>query len=160
MAPRWDLVALTVGFRRRQLGLSMDEIAARVGVSADAWNELEGGRRPRGFHRGEARRAASALGWTDDSLDRIVRGHRPLDASGVPPTVPPAATPASTTAPAQARVPVADTESGADSGRGAPWILAPVSTRDRNRVRHVDPARLGVLGGLLILVVVIVVFFS
>jgi hypothetical protein len=159
--PRWDLVALTVGYRRRQLGLSITEIAELVGVSTQAWSELEGGHRPRGFHRDEARRAATVLGWTDDSLDRIVRGQRPVDASGTVPTVAPAraVTPARAVAPARPPTPTPTAEAGTGATRGAPWFLAPIASRDGHGVRHVDPARLGVLGGLLILLAVILVFF-
>jgi hypothetical protein len=155
--PRWDLVALTVGYRRRQLGLSITEIAELVGVSTQAWSELEGGHRPRGFHRDEARRAATVLGWTDDSLDRIVRGQRPVDASGTVPTVAPARTVTPARPPTPTPTPTA--EAGTGATRGAPWFLAPIASRDGHGVRHVDPARLGVLGGLLILLAVILVFF-
>ncbi len=148
--PRWDLVALAVAYRRQQLGLSVADVAARVGVTPDAWGQLEAGARPSGFHRAEAQRASAALGWTPESLDRIVRGQRPLDAPAAPATLPraaprpPAARPAPTSEP---------------SGRGAPWILAPLCTRGPDGIRHVDPARVGVLGGLVILGAVVLLFF-
>jgi transcriptional regulator with XRE-family HTH domain len=147
VTPRWDLVGLAVGYRRRQLGLAVADVAARIGVTEETWTELEHGRRPQGFHRDQARLASAALGWTDDSLDRIVRGRQPLDAPGARTTV------SISTAPAPAPV------ESLRTGRDAPWILAPVSTRDAAGVRHVDPARVGVLGGLLILVAVVVAFF-
>jgi transcriptional regulator with XRE-family HTH domain len=143
--PRWDLVALTVAYRRQQLGLSMAEVAARVGVTTEAWSQLESGSRPSGFHRAEAHRASAALGWTPESLDRIVRGQRPLDAPAAPATLARAAAP-------RARP-------SEPAGRGAPWILAPLCTRGPDRIRHVDPARVAVLGGLVILVAVVLLFF-
>ena len=160
--PRWDLVALTVAYRRRQLGFPVADVAARVGVEADAWHQLEAGTRPSGFHRTEAERASAALGWTPDSLDRIVRGQRPLDAPAAPATLPrsdPAPTaPATTRSPASG-APARPAPTTEASGRGAPWVLAPLCTRGADGVRHVDPARVGVLGGLVILGAVILLFF-
>jgi len=143
--PRWDLVALAVRYRRGQLGYGVDQLAAHVGVSADAWRTLEGGQRPSGFHKEQASAASTALGWTPDSLDRIVRGQRPLDAPGALPTLA-----------RSAREEVVR----AAPRRPAPWFLAPICTKGPDRVRAVDPARLGVLGGLVILGAVIVVFFA
>ena len=153
--PRWDLVALTVAYRRQQLGLSIAAVAARVGVTAEAWGQLEGGSRPSGFHRAEAHRASAALGWTPESLDRIVRGQRPLDAPAAPATLPRAAAPDA----AAPRAAAPHARPSEPAGRSAPWILAPLCTRGPDGSRHVDPARVGVLGGLVILLVVIVVFF-
>jgi hypothetical protein len=149
--PRWDLVALAVRYRREQLGYGVDQLAAHVGVTADAWRTLEAGQRPSGFRKEQASTASAALGWTPDSLDRIVRGQRPLDAPGALPTLAPSATPARS-----AREEVVP----ATPGRSAPWFLAPICTRGPDGVRAVDPARLGVLGGLVIMVAVIVVFFA
>lgn len=145
--PRWDLVALAVRYRREQLGYPVDDLAARVGVTAEAWRTLESGRRPSGFHKDEAVAASTVLGWTPDSLTRIVRGQRPLDAVGAPPTIA-----RSVPVPVVRPAPVTPAKS-------APWFLAPISARGPGGVRSVDPARLGVLGGLAILAAVIVVFF-
>lgn len=146
--PRWDLVALAVRYRRGQLGYGVEQLAAHVGVSADAWRTLEAGARPSGFHKEHAVAASTALGWTPDSLTRIVRGQRPLDAPGALPTLS-----ARSARPDAGRV-------AAPRAHRAPWILAPVSSKGADGVRQVDPARLGVLGGLVILGVVILVFFA
>lgn len=153
--PRWDLVALAVRYRREQLGYQVDDVAAHVGVTADAWRTLEAGRRPNGFHKDHAVAASTALGWTPDSLTRIVRGHRPLDAPGALPTLARSARlEAGRAAPGTA--PRSERDHPAQP---APWFLAPISTKGPDGVRSVDPTRLGVLGGLAILAVVIVVFF-
>lgn len=155
--PRWDLVALAVRFRREQLGYGIDDLAAHLGIPADSWRTLEAGQRPSGFRKEHAAAASTALGWTPDSLDRIVRGRRPLDAPGALPTLapsgrePPASSaPAAPTTPARRAAP----------RKSAPWFLAPICSKGSDGVRSVDPARLGVLGGLVILGVVIVVFFT
>ena len=155
--PRWDLVALAVRYRRGQLGYGVEQLAAHVGVSADAWRTLEAGQRPSGFHQEQASAASTALGWTPDSLDRIVRGQRPLDAPGALPTLAPSGRPeAVRTAPVEPVEPARP----ATPGKSAPWFLAPICTKGPDGVRSVDPARLGVLGGLVIMGAVIVVFFA
>jgi hypothetical protein len=154
--PRWDLVALAVRYRREQLGIRVDDVAAQVGITAEAWRTLETGRRPSGFHKQHAAAASAALGWTPDSLDRIVRGHRPLDAPGALRTL--AARPAPT-APTRAATEPTVRIPPVKPSKPAPWFLAPISTTGPDGTRSVDPARLGVLGGLLILAVVIVAFF-
>jgi hypothetical protein len=152
--PRWDLVALAVRYRREQLGYGVDQLAAHVGVSADAWRTLEAGSRPSGFRKEQASTASAALDWTADSLDRIVRGQRPLDAPGALPTLAPSGrVDAVRAAPVESPKPAAP-------GKSAPWFLAPICTKGPAGVRAVDPARLGVLGGLVIMVAVIVVFFA
>jgi hypothetical protein len=161
--PRWDLVALAVRYRREQLAYRVDDIAAHVGVTPDAWRTLEGGRRPSGFHKEHAAAASAALGWTPESLDRIVRGHRPLDAPGSLPTLSARAAPPTIARSAPPTVP--RSAPGAvrpfptTPAHSAPWFLAPISTKGPDGVRSVDPARLGLLGGLVILGAVIVVFF-
>jgi len=149
--PRWDLVALAVRFRREQLGYGVDDLAVHLGIPADSWRTLEAGQRPSGFGKEHAAAASTALGWTPDSLDRIVRGRRPVDAPGALPTIARSARePSASSAPAEP----------ARRGKSAPWFLAPICSNGPNGVRSVDPARLGVLGGLVILGVVIVVFFT
>ena len=151
--PRWDLVALAVRFRREQLGYGVDDLAAHLGIPADSWRTLEAGQRPSGFGKEHAAAASTALGWTPDSLDRIVRGRRPVDAPGALPTIARSAPPTLARAAREEVVRAAP-------GRSAPWFLAPICSKGPNGVRSVDPARLGVLGGLVILGVVIVVFFT
>ena len=161
--PRWDLVALSMRFRRGQLGYTVDDLAAHVGVTPDAWRTLEAGRRPSGFHKEHAAAASTALGWTPDSLDRIVRGHRPLDAPGALPTIARSAPPnlarsAREPSAAGAAAPTKPATRAAPR-KSAPWVLAPICSRGPDGLRHVDPARLGVLGGLVIMGAVIVVWF-
>ncbi|MFN8025703.1 MAG: helix-turn-helix transcriptional regulator [Acidimicrobiia bacterium] len=163
--PRWDLVALAVRYRREQLGYSVDDLAAHVGVPAASWRTLEAGTRPSGFHKEHAVAASTALGWTPDSLTRIVRGQRPLDAAGALPTLARSARPEAGRAAPPLPAPSGRSEAGraapspAQRSHSAPWYLAPVCSRGADGVRQVDPARLGVLGGLLILVLVVAVFF-
>ena len=154
--PRWDLVALAVRYRRGQLGYGIDDLAAHVGVTPDAWRTLEAGQRPSGFHKEHAAAASTALGWTPDSLDRVVRGHRPLDAPGAPPTIARSAREPSASG---ALVEPPRTPRRAAPRRSAPWFLAPICSKGPDGVRSVDPARLGVLGGLVIMGAVIVVWF-
>ena len=154
--PRWDLVALAVHFRREQLGYDVDDLAAHLGIPADSWRTLEAGQRPSGFRKEHAAATSTALGWTPDSLDRIVRGRRPLDAPGALPTLAPSGRPEVVrTAPVQP----ATAARRAAPRRSAPWFLAPICSKGPDGVRSVDPARLGVLGGLVILGAVIVVWF-
>jgi hypothetical protein len=155
--PRWDLVALAVRYRREQLGYRVDDLAAHVGVPADAWRTLESGQRPHGFRKEQAAAASTALGWTPDSLTRIVLGRRPLDAPGALPTLAPSGRGEAVRA---APAPPAPPVQRSPRTRPAPWFLAPISTRGPDGVRSVDPARLGVVGGLVILGLVILVFFA
>ncbi len=156
--PRWDLVALAVRYRREQLGYRVDDLAAHVGVPADSWRTLEAGRKPSGFRKEHAAAASRALGWTPDSLTRIALGRRPLDAPGAPPTLARSARDlAGRVSPSRAQRPTRDAPAPA---KPAPWLLAPICTKGPDGVRAVDPARLGVFGGLVILGVVILVFFA
>jgi hypothetical protein len=156
--PRWDLVALAVGYRRRQLGLDVDAAAARIGVTPDAWRVLEGGGRPSGFHRDDARRASVALGWTADSLERVVHGQRPIDAAGAPPTLARSARPPGVPG-APATTPTTATAKRSP-GKSAPWFLRPLTTKGSDGIRSVDPTRVGVLGGLVIMAAVVLVYFE
>ena len=75
---------------------------------------------------------------------------RALDAAGALPTLAPSGrSEAGRAAPSRAQ-----------RSRPAPWILAPICTKGADGVRQVDPARLGLLGGLVILGAVILIFFA
>lgn len=64
--------------RERELGLTREQVSARGGPSIGTQRNIEGNIKP--GHRYEQTalvKLARALDWTDDSLDRILRGDEP-----------------------------------------------------------------------------------
>lgn len=82
----WQRVAEQVIARRLRLGLTQAEVADRSGggVSLPVVQVAEGARQPNDTMALRTARALSrALGWTDDSVERIVAGGEPVDASAL-----------------------------------------------------------------------------
>lgn len=74
--------------RRLDLGLTWEEVASRANLK---YETIRGVRKGESRGRPMTRRAMSvALGWTPDSVDRILRGEDPEEAASAPAT--PAAT--------------------------------------------------------------------
>lgn len=75
----WERLAHEVKDRRRRLDLTQEEAAARGGdgVNRTYWQQIEGARRSAMSAKTEFA-ICRALGWTEDSIQRIHRGLTPL----------------------------------------------------------------------------------
>lgn len=73
----WTRLAGAVRARRDELGLKQVELAERAGLSEPTVRVIEGARRS-SYQRSTLRALATALGWTPDSADRVLRGDQPL----------------------------------------------------------------------------------
>lgn len=83
MPTDWERVAETVKRRRVERGLSQRAAAQAAGLSPTTWGSLE-------LHHQRLEplsrpKIARALGWTPDSLDRILAGGEPEDDGSGPP---------------------------------------------------------------------------
>jgi hypothetical protein len=82
----WERVASAVRQRRLDLGLTIREATKRV--SLDVWGKIENARGPTpdatdwGYRPRTVVAVCQALGWTTDSLDRIIAGDPPVDDTG------------------------------------------------------------------------------
>ena len=78
-AEDWKRVAATVRHRRAELGLSQEEAAsASEGMISSAnWRVIEGAGRTK-YRPSSLIGVARALGWSDDSVERILAGGPPL----------------------------------------------------------------------------------
>jgi transcriptional regulator with XRE-family HTH domain len=80
------LVGAEVQKRREELGLSIEDATRLAGNGRTWWSYLESGRRnPNDTRAPNPTRstlagAAVALGWTPDSIQRLKRGERPVEA--------------------------------------------------------------------------------
>src|SRR5687768_2738282 len=72
----WPRVGKAVRDRRMDLGRTQRECATAAGVSEMTWFNLEAGKSVKAR---TSRKASEALGWTPDSIDRILAGKNPLD---------------------------------------------------------------------------------
>lgn len=75
MSDGWELVAETVKRRRTALGLSQRRAADRAGLSPTTWGSLE--KHHQRIDDLSRPRFCRALGWTADSIDRILQGEEP-----------------------------------------------------------------------------------
>lgn len=75
MSEDWASVAETVKHRRTTLGLSQRRAADRGGLSPTTWGSLE--KHHQRIDDLSRPRFCRALGWTPDSIDRILRGKEP-----------------------------------------------------------------------------------
>ena len=85
------LVGIAVEHRREQLNLSKRAAAARAGISEIVWRQIESGLRqiaPQQYAEASPGRRSRlgvcrALGWSDDSIERLLAGQPPglLDVS-------------------------------------------------------------------------------
>jgi hypothetical protein len=77
----WIELGRTVEARRRELGLTLVEASARTrdgerkGFSDQTWASIEKGERER--RQGTLADLSWALGWTEDSAERILAGEAP-----------------------------------------------------------------------------------
>lgn len=76
------LLAHAVEARRRELKLTQEELATEAKVSLTTVRDVEKGRRVSMRASGQ-KRLTAALGWTTDSIDRILRGEDPLPVTGI-----------------------------------------------------------------------------
>jgi DNA-binding XRE family transcriptional regulator len=65
-----------VAVRRDELNLKQHELAEMAGFSIATMGAIEGGRRPT-MSLTTKRGLCAALGWSPDSIDRILRGEEP-----------------------------------------------------------------------------------
>jgi hypothetical protein len=66
--------------RERQLGQSRDQIFERGGPSTATQRNIENNLKPGHRYRpADLVKLARALGWTDDSLDRVLAGEEPVE---------------------------------------------------------------------------------
>lgn len=72
----WEAVAAAVERRRLALGLTQRQAAERGSVAIQTWNLIEGGGRT-SYRALTIAGVCRALGWSDDSIDRILRGEEP-----------------------------------------------------------------------------------
>lgn len=127
---RWDAVAQRVTERRGELGVDVETAATRGGVDVATWERIERAARP-GYRKHREEGVCHALGWSSDSIDRVLAGGEPRVAASP----------------------------GRRRDRSAPWILRPLSTRGPDGRFAVCPARVGILGGIVIEVGAVLVFF-
>jgi transcriptional regulator with XRE-family HTH domain len=82
-APRQDArvtFQAKIRARREALGLTQAEAAARAGVSLMSWQRFEDPKASPGNSYAKTRRSVSAaLGWSPDSIDRLLRGEEALE---------------------------------------------------------------------------------
>lgn len=74
----WQRVAVAVAGRRHELGYTVAEICGSVEnrISDATWSKLESGRGP-SMSRRALNVASRALGWSSDSIERILAGQEP-----------------------------------------------------------------------------------
>lgn len=66
--------------RERALGLTREQVASRGGPSAGTQRNVEQNLKPgHVYETSSLARLARALGWTDDSIERIGRGEEPVE---------------------------------------------------------------------------------
>ena len=131
-APEWVRVARRVVERRRALDLTVEDAAGRGGVDVATWHRIEQAAQP-GYRAHRLIGVCRALGWTPDSIHRILNGGEPRAALGAPPR---------------------------NHSRLTRLVLRPVSTRNPDDGRfEVCPARLAIASGVAIEALAVVVFF-
>jgi transcriptional regulator with XRE-family HTH domain len=81
---QWKAVGDAVRARREEMGPTQQEAALDAGVGTTIWGEIEGGKRDN-FTPRILRRVCAELGWSLDSIDRILRGEEPLERPTQPP---------------------------------------------------------------------------
>jgi hypothetical protein len=129
-APAWVRVARRVVERRRALDLTVEDAAARSGVDVATWHRIEQAAQP-GYRAHRLAGVCRALGWTPDSINRIVSGGEPEPAGAA-----------------------------RHHSRLTRLVLRPVSTRNPDDGRfEVCPARLAIASGFAIEAFAVIVFF-
>jgi transcriptional regulator with XRE-family HTH domain len=79
---RWEAVAEAIKDRRDELGMTQAEGVIRAGghVGSSTWSLLERGQKT-SYERGKLRAVSRALGWSFDSIERMIGGQPPIDAT-------------------------------------------------------------------------------
>lgn len=77
---RWHAAAGAINERMHQLGLSQVDLIRRSGVSAFTVRRLQKGV-PANYREANVAKVCLALGWTADSLRRLLNGDDPLPAA-------------------------------------------------------------------------------
>jgi hypothetical protein len=75
--PDWDRLGRAVKERREALRISQ----GAAGISASTWRKVEHAVEPP-YRRATLLTIAAALGWTPDSIDRLLDGKDPLELDG------------------------------------------------------------------------------
>jgi transcriptional regulator with XRE-family HTH domain len=76
---RWRILAEAIKDRRDEIGITQAEGVMRAGgsVGSSTWSLLERGQKS-GYERSKLRAVSRALGWSADSLERIIAGQEPM----------------------------------------------------------------------------------
>jgi transcriptional regulator with XRE-family HTH domain len=75
----WKRVGVRVRSRREELGLTQERFAAQASVGTATVRLIESAGRET-YNRSTIVNVARALGWTPDSIDRILKGGEPEEA--------------------------------------------------------------------------------
>ncbi len=77
---RWLAVADAIKERRDEIGITQLEGVARAGghVGASTWSHLERGDK-NSYERAKLRAVSRALGWSADSIERVIAGQLPVE---------------------------------------------------------------------------------
>lgn len=89
---RWQRVGQQVRSRRLALRLTQFQLATAAATSEPTVRALERGRRV-SYMQSTITGVCAALGWTADSIDRLLRGDQPLEVVGITGQFRPAADP-------------------------------------------------------------------
>lgn len=75
---RWQVVADAMRDRREELGITQQEAIQRseARVSSSTWSNLERAAKT-SYERSKLRAVCRALGWSSDSIERIIAGQEP-----------------------------------------------------------------------------------
>lgn len=81
---QWQAVAQAVLRRRQQLGLTRDEAAARASgsIHTRTWAHIEAADKSR-YLSSKILTVCTVLGWSHDSIDRIMTGQSPVHIEGI-----------------------------------------------------------------------------
>lgn len=82
----WERLAERIRERRLELGLTQTQLARDAQASDRTIGALERAEQAR-YHAATLRSVAVALGWTPDSVERILAGDEPVDAPSRDPNV-------------------------------------------------------------------------
>lgn len=88
MEPQWNRLGEQIRRARRRGRLSQEDLASRAQVSKRTIGHYENGRVPEGAAIPDGYyKVADALGWTADSIDRVLQGGEPAADKGNPSAV-------------------------------------------------------------------------
>ena len=90
----WKRAAKAVSERRAELDLTVRDCVARANsaISVETWSKLENPKGAQSMARRSLSAASRALGWSHDSIERILVGHEPVPHDHYPAGAQPEAT--------------------------------------------------------------------